>query len=69
MPKDAIFKKECKKVLFNSFVMMQSFKLGQLFFLAKKLTFFVKKILCLVLFTWNFSETFVTNDFANLGPF
>ena len=23
MPKGAIFKKECKKVLFNSFVMMQ----------------------------------------------
>ena len=36
MPKGAIFKKECKKVLFNSFVLMQFSLFDQLFFPAKK---------------------------------
>ena len=36
LPKGAIFKKECKKVLFNSFVIMLFSKLDHLFFPEEK---------------------------------
>ena len=36
MPDGAIFEKECKNVLFNSFVMMQFSLFDQLFFPVKK---------------------------------
>ena len=39
MPKGAIFKKECKKVLFNRFAVMQFSLFDQLFFPAKKQNF------------------------------
>ena len=38
MPKGAILKKECKKVLLNSFAMMQFSYFDQLFFPTKKQT-------------------------------
>ena len=45
MPEGAILKKECKKVLFYSFVMMQFSLFDQLFFRAKKkATFFCQQI-------------------------
>ena len=39
MPEGANFKKECKKVLFNNFAVMQFSLLDQLFFPVKKLKF------------------------------
>ena len=42
MPKGGTFKKECQKVIFNSFVMMQFSYFDQLFFPAKKQHFLSK---------------------------
>ena len=62
VPKGAIFKKECKKVLFNSFVMMQFSQFDPLFFLQKS-NIFGLKIKCALFYELIFFAKFSRGTF------